>query len=198
MRNAVIKFLQMTIQKLIPQPSTATAVTTNCLDTKEILMSPKSSNLITGDISESLKIPTKVDFDISSPIIDDSFSVLLPISASNPESSSSTNINSKHEQKKGKLGQVMLDNYSKEMKKLWSERNNLYRHIEKLESRHLSYKEINKNNKTCEYYTGISIDKFNILFHYIEDGLSKTSPRTMSHKDQLLTTLVKLVLNTQF
>ena len=92
----------------------------------------------------------------------------------------------------------MLDNYSKEMKKLWSERNNLYRHIEKLESRHLSYKEINKNNKTCENYTGISIDKLNILFHYIEDGLSKTSPRTMSHKDQLLTTLVKLVLNTQF
>ena len=38
----------MTIQKLIPQPSTATAVTTNCLDTKEILMSPKSSNSITG------------------------------------------------------------------------------------------------------------------------------------------------------
>ena len=45
-------------------PSIATAITTNCLDTKEVLMSPKSSNSITGDISESLKTPTKVDFDI--------------------------------------------------------------------------------------------------------------------------------------
>ena len=32
----------------IDTPSTATAITTNCLDTKEILMSPKSSNSITG------------------------------------------------------------------------------------------------------------------------------------------------------
>ena len=32
----------------IDTPSTATAISTNCLDTKEILMSPKSSNSITG------------------------------------------------------------------------------------------------------------------------------------------------------
>ena len=48
----------------IDTPSIATAITTNCLDTREVLMSPKSSNSITGDISESLKTPTKVDFDI--------------------------------------------------------------------------------------------------------------------------------------
>ena len=75
----------------IDTPSTATASTTNCLDTKEILMSPKSSNSITLNISESLKTPTKVDFDISSSIINDSFSVPLAVSASSPESSGSTN-----------------------------------------------------------------------------------------------------------
>ena len=48
----------------IDTPNTARAITTNCLDTKEVLMSPKSSNSITGDISERLKTPTKVDFDI--------------------------------------------------------------------------------------------------------------------------------------
>ena len=92
----------------------------------------------------------------------------------------------------------MLDKYSKEIKNLRAERNNLYRHIEKLESRYLSYREISKNNKKCEYYTGTSTDKFNILFGYLEDGLPKTSPRTMSYKDQLLMTLVKLRFNTQF
>ena len=79
----------------IDAPSTATAITTNCLDTKEILMSPKSSNSVTGDISESLKTPIKVDFDIWSSIINDSFLVPLPaplpVPASTPGSSSSTN-----------------------------------------------------------------------------------------------------------
>ena len=37
-----------------------------------------------------------------------------------------------------------------------------------------------------------------MLFDYLEDGLSKRSPRTMWYKDQLLMTLVKLRLNTQF
>ena len=92
----------------------------------------------------------------------------------------------------------MLDKYLKEIKNLRAERNNLYRHIEKLESRYLPYKVISKNNKKCEHYTDISIDKFNILFDYLEDGLSKTSPCTMSYKDQLLMILVKLRLNTQF
>ena len=117
----------------IDTPSTAIAVTTNCLDTKEILMSPNSSNSITGDISESLKTPIKVDFDISSSIINDSFPGPLPVPASTPGSSSSTNKNSKHEQQKDKLDQVMLDIYSKEIKNLRAERNNFYRHIEKLE-----------------------------------------------------------------
>ena len=71
----------------IHTPSTATAITTNCLDTKEILMSPKSSNSVTGDISETMKTPTKVDFDISSSIINDLFSVPLPVSASAPRPS---------------------------------------------------------------------------------------------------------------
>ena len=124
----------------IDTPSTATAITTNCLDTKEILMSPKSSNSITGDISETMKTPTKADFDISSSIINDLFSVPLPVSASAPRPSSSTNkiqnINSR------KI--IMLDKYSKEIKNLRAERNNLYKHIEKLESRYLSYKELAK------------------------------------------------------
>ena len=171
----------------IDTPSTATAITTNCLDTKEILMSPKFSNWITGDISETLKTPAKVDFDTSSSIINDSFSVPHP--ASTPGSASSTIKNSKHEQQKDKLDQVMLDQYSKEINNLRAERNNSYKHIEKLESRYLSYKGINNNNKKCEYYTGISTDKFNILIDYLEDGLSKTSPSTMSYKDQLLMTL---------
>ena len=64
----------------------------------------------------------------------------------------------------------------------------LCRHIEKLESRYLLYKGISKNNKKCEYYTGISIDKFNILFDYLKDGLSKTNHCTMSYKNQLLIT----------
>ena len=38
-------------------------------------MTPKSSNSITGNISESLKTPTKFDFDISSSIINVSLSV---------------------------------------------------------------------------------------------------------------------------
>ena len=180
----------------IDTPSTATAITTNCLDTKEILMSPKFSNWITGDISETLKTPAKVDFDTSSSIIKDSFSVPLP--ASTPGSASSTIKNSKHEQQKDKLDQVMLDQYSKEINNLRAERNNSYKHIEKLESRYLSYKGISNNNKKCEYYAGISTDKFNILIDYLEDGLSKTSPSTMSYKDQLLMTLVKLRLNPQF
>ena len=54
-------------------------------------MTPKSSNSITGDISESLKTPTKFYFDISSSIINVSLSVPLPVSASTPGSSSSTN-----------------------------------------------------------------------------------------------------------
>ena len=37
-----------------------------------------------------------------------------------------------------------------------------------------------------------------MLFDYPQNGLSKTSPRTMWYKDQLLMTLVKLRLNTQF
>ena len=165
----------------IDTPSTAIAITTNCLDTKEILMSPNSSNSITGDISESLKTPIKVDFDISSSIINDSFPGPLPVPASTPGSSSSTNKNSKHEQQKDKLDQVMLDIYSKEIKNLRAERNNFYWHIEKLERGYLLYKAICKNNKKFEYYTGIRTDKFNILFDYLEDGLSKTSPRTMSY-----------------
>ena len=92
----------------------------------------------------------------------------------------------------------MLDKYLKEIKNLRAERINLYRHIEKRESRYLLYKWISKNNKKCEYYPGNSIDKFNMLFDYLEDGLSKRSPRTMWYKDQLLMTLVKLRLNTQF
>ena len=101
----------------IDTPSTATAITANCLDTKEILISPKSSNSIIRDMSESLKTPTKVDFDVSSSIINNSFSVPLPVSASTPGSSSSTNKNSKHELQKDKLDQVMLDKYSKEIKR---------------------------------------------------------------------------------
>ena len=100
----------------IDTPSTATTITTNCLDTKEMLMSPESSNSITGNISESLKCPTKVDFDISSSIINDSFSGPLPVSASAPGSLNSTNKNSKHEQQKDKFDQVILDKYSKEIK----------------------------------------------------------------------------------
>ena len=160
----------------IDTPITATAITTNWLDTKEILMSPKSSNSITGDISESLKTPNKVDLDISSSIINDPFSVPLLVSASTPGSSSSTNENSKHEQQKDKLDQVMLDKYSKEIKNLRAERNNLYRHTEKLESRYLSYKGISKNNKKCEYYTGISIDKFNIPLTTLKMDYQKQVP----------------------
>ena len=57
---------------------------------------------------------------------------------------------------------------------------------------------ISKKNKSCDYYTDIIIDKFNILFDYLEDGLSKRSPHTMPYKDQLLMTFVKLRLITQF
>ena len=107
-----------------------------------------------------MKTPTKVDFDISSSIIKDSLSVPVPVSASTPGSSSST-------KKIQNMNQFILGNYSKEINNLRAERNNLYRHIEKLESRYLSYKGISKNNKKCKYYTGINIDKFNILFDYL-------------------------------
>ena len=83
-RKAGAIFISSNENSKIDTPSTATAITANCLDIKEILVSPKSSNSITGYISESLKTPTKVDFDISSSIINDSFSVPLPVSASTP------------------------------------------------------------------------------------------------------------------
>ena len=40
----------------IDTPSTATAISANCSDTKQILKSPKSSNSITGDISKARKL----------------------------------------------------------------------------------------------------------------------------------------------
>ena len=83
-RKAGANFISSNENSKIDTPSTATAIIANCLDIKEILVSPKSSNSITGYISESLKTPTKVDFDISSSIINDSFSVPLPVSASTP------------------------------------------------------------------------------------------------------------------
>lgn len=69
--------------------------------------------------------------------------------------------------------------------------------IEKLQGQgHLfsSFETLATKPKKFKYYTGIEAEKFEAIFSFVEEFLSKKSKAKLPYKDQLLMTLTKLLL----
>ena len=58
----------------------------------------------------------------------------------------------------------------------------------------LSYKTL----KVQPNYTGITVDRFDVLFQHLKSLLHNVCRSKLSYQDQFLMTLVKLELNTQW
>ena len=92
----------------------------------------------------------------------------------------------------------MLEKYSNEISNLRQERDNARKKLSFAESKFLSYNKIKINHKKVKYYTGITAEKFDAIFNYLQPSLPETFRCKMSFEDQFLMTLVKLRLDLQF
>lgn len=85
-----------------------------------------------------------------------------------------------------------------ECQSLRQEKSSAYETIQKLQSKFLSYETLKVQPDKFKYYTGIGIDKFEIIFDYLKGYMPHKCKVKLSYEDQLLMTLVKLRLNPQW
>ena len=95
---------------------------------------------------------------------------------------------------------------TKEIENLRNERDNALEKIKKLVKKHLFYENLKENHAKFKYYTGINVEVFECLFDFLHaekdiEAVKKTKKgrhRLLPNRDQLIMTLIKLRLNTQF
>lgn len=68
--------------------------------------------------------------------------------------------------------------------------------LQHIKSKMLSYSSLKDQADKFKFYTGITIERFNVISEHLESFLPTTNRSPLSYKDQLLMTLVKLRLNT--
>ena len=81
-----------------------------------------------------------------------------------------------------------------------------WRKLRNLKKQYLSYENLKENHAKFKYYTGINVEVFDCLFDCLQaekdiEAVKKTKKRRhrlLSYRDQLIMTLIKLRLNTQF
>ena len=80
---------------------------------------------------------------------------------------------------------------------LRSEKMSACQMIQQMKLNFLSF-ESKAQPKKLKYYTGISVDIFEVIFDYLKGYLPDNSNQKLSHEDQLLMTLIKLRLNSRW
>ena len=70
--------------------------------------------------------------------------------------------------------------------------------IQQMMLKFLSFGSLKAQPKKFKYYTGISVDIFEVIFDYLKGYLPDNSKAKLSHEDQLLMKLVKLRLNSRW
>ena len=70
--------------------------------------------------------------------------------------------------------------------------------IQQMMLKFLSFESLKAQPKKFKYYTGISVDIYEVIFDYLKGYLPDNSKAKLSHEDQLLMKLVKLRLNSRW
>ena len=104
-----------------------------------------------------------------------------------------TKLKSERDQLKNSIASLQVECDSLRIKKMSASQT-----IQQMKLKFLSFESLEAQPKKFKYYTGISVDIFEVIFDYLKGYLPDNSKAKLSHEDQLLMTLVKLRLNSRW